>query len=66
MALSDKNMSLLIQKLKDVKKVSSLTGPENNLDTWEQIGRGAKFDELGFSTEGEFKEWILENPYNNL
>ena len=42
---------------------------ENNKETWRRIGNKDKFEELGLD-EGELenflKEFIEDNPYNNL
>jgi hypothetical protein len=41
----------------------------NNADTWGRIGAKDSFSELGLSgTELEdfLKDWIEENPYNNI
>lgn len=42
---------------------------ENNSETWSRIGNKDKFSELelGESELNDFlKEWISDNPYNNL
>jgi len=42
---------------------------ENNSETWSRIGNKDKFSELGLedSELNDFlKEWISDNPYNNL
>lgn len=41
----------------------------NTTATWERIGRGDKFEELGLSPtelENFLSEWITNNPYNNI
>lgn len=41
----------------------------NDFDTWRRIGGKDRFDELGMdkSELDEFlKEWIAENPYQNI
>ena len=42
----------------------------NNRSTWERIGLKDSFSELEFSDESEkesfLKEWIEQNPYNNI
>ena len=42
----------------------------NNIDTWNRIANRDSFSELLFSDESEkesfLKEWINENPYNNI
>ena len=42
---------------------------ENSRETWSRIGNKDKFSELGLddSELNDFlKEWISDNPYNNL
>ena len=42
---------------------------ENNSETWSRIGNKDKFSELGLedSELNDFlKEWISDNPYNNM
>lgn len=42
---------------------------ENNKETWTRIGKGDSFAELGLdkSELNDFlKEWINDNPYNNI
>ena len=42
---------------------------DNTRETWERIGNKDKFSELGLeeSELNDFlKEWISDNPYNNL
>ena len=42
---------------------------ENNSETWSRIGNKDKFSELelGESELNDFlKDWISDNPYNNL
>lgn len=41
----------------------------NNRETWERIGNGDKFAELGLEPselESFLTEWINENPYSNI
>lgn len=37
----------------------------NNSDTWSKIGSG-NWDEAGFESEEEMKQWIADNPYMNI
>ena len=42
---------------------------ENSRETWERIGNRDKFSELGLEgseLDDFLKEWIMENPYENL
>lgn len=42
---------------------------ENNSETWSRIGNKDKFSELGLedSELNDFlKEWMSDNPYNNI
>ena len=62
-------MSLSIDDL-----LNSLQNPnkktlENNAETWRRIGNKDDFAELGLSSselESFLKEFIEENPYNNI
>jgi len=48
------------------KKIKALP---NSKDTWTRIGGKDKFDELEMDSSelNEFlKEWIADNPYNNI
>lgn len=42
---------------------------ENTAETWHRIGENDKFEELGLDTSeltDFLKEWINDNPYNNI
>ena len=42
---------------------------ENNSETWSRIGNKDKFSELGLEDSelnDVLKEWMSDNPYNNL
>ncbi len=55
-------------KLRDIN-INGRTLP-NNINTWSRIANRDSFSELLFSDESEkesfLKEWINENPYNNI
>ena len=56
----------LLMALQNPEKTASL---ENNAETWSRIGNKDKFSELGLegSELNDFlKDWISDNPYNNL
>ena len=56
----------LLMALQNPEKTASL---ENNSETWSRIGNKDKFSELGLeeSELNDFlKEWMSDNPYNNL
>lgn len=41
----------------------------NTKATWERIGNGDKFEELGLepsALDDFLKEWVVDNPYNNI
>lgn len=42
----------------------------NTKETWERIGKRDDFRELGFTSESEkeefLKDWMKNNPYNNI
>lgn len=65
MAISEKNMSLLLKSLKETVAGNKST-LENSADTWSRIGRGDSFADLGFESEEALKEWINLNPYANI
>jgi hypothetical protein len=52
------------------KKSNDFTGLENSRSTWERIGSGDSFAELGFQSQSEkedfLKEWIENNPYQAI
>jgi len=55
--------------LKSLQNPNSKKTLENTKDTWERIGNRDSFDELGLKPselEEFLKEWINENPYNNI
>lgn len=65
MAISEKNMSLLLKSLKETV-AGNKSNLENSVDTWSRIGRGDSFADLGFDSEEALKEWIAGNPYANI
>lgn len=65
MAISQSNLTLLLQKLQDLS-VKSNPSLENSRDTWSKIGSGESFSDLGFDSEEDLKEWIANNPYANI
>jgi hypothetical protein len=52
------------------KKSSDFMGLPNNRETWERIGNGDAFAELGFQNGSEkdewLKEWVEANPYSSI
>ena len=57
----------LLNALQNPEKVT--LSLENNSETWSRIGNKDKFSELGLedSELNDFlKEWMSDNPYNNL
>ena len=57
----------LLNALQNPEKVT--LSLENNSETWSRIGNKDKFSELGLedSELNDFlKDWISDNPYNNL
>ncbi len=56
----------LLNSLQNPNKPSKL---ENNKSTWERIGNKDSFSELGMEAselESFLKDWVKDNPYNNL
>jgi len=51
-------------------KKGDFMGLPNSRETWERIGSGDSFAELGFQSINEkeafLKEWINENPYQAI
>jgi hypothetical protein len=42
---------------------------ENSLsarEIWDMIANRESHEKMGFSSESEMKDWILENPYSDL
>ena len=57
----------LLDSLQDPNKQKKQLA--NTKETWRRIGEKQKFEELGLdgSELTEFlKEWVAENPYNNI
>lgn len=57
----------LLKALQNPEKKSSKL--ENNKATWERIGKGDKFEELGLQPselDSFLKDFIKDNPYNNI
>lgn len=57
----------LLNALQNPEKV--MLSLENNSETWSRIGNKDKFSELGLedSELNDFlKEWMSDNPYNNI
>lgn len=55
----------LLKALQNPKKVVL----ENNKETWSRIGNKDNFSELSLSEselETFLKDWVKENPYNNI
>jgi len=55
----------LLNELRGMKEADKASGLVNNKDTWNKIADG-NFKALGFNTEEELKQWIIENPYSNI
>lgn len=56
----------LLNSLQNPNKASKL---ENNKETWSRIAKRDSFSELGLESselETFLKDWIKDNPYNNL
>lgn len=62
-------MSLSIDDLLNALNNPSKVKLENTFETWERIGKGDLFSELGLE-KGELdeflKEWTKDNPYDNI
>ena len=58
----------LLNALKNPVKSTEIS-LENNKDTWSRINRKDSFSELGLkgsALDDFLKEWISNNPYNNI
>lgn len=55
----------LLNELKNMKEEDKVAHILNNKDTWNKIGQN-DLAALGFETEEELKQWILNNPYSNI
>lgn len=68
--IKESNLTLLLKALKEEtgkKKETFNNGTDRDVsDTWRRIGKREQFDSLGFGSDDEMKEWILNNPYVNL
>ena len=58
-------LEILLEELRGMKEEERKKHLENNADTWSKIGN-RDLEALGFATEEELKEWILQNPYLNM
>lgn len=65
MAISEKNMELLLKSLKETVE-GNKSVLENSSENWARIGRGESFTDLGFDSEEALREWVQENPYANI
>ena len=66
MAKTQLTIDDLLNSLQNPNKKSKL---ENNADTWRRLGNKDAFSELGMDNSelNEFlKEWVKDNPYNNI
>jgi len=57
----------LLNALQNPEKASKKL--ENNKATWERIGKGDKFSELGLEPselDSFLKDFIKDNPYSNI
>jgi hypothetical protein len=62
-------MSLTIDDLLNSLQNPSKPSLENNAETWSRIRNKSGFEELGLegsALDNFLKEWISENPYNNI
>ena len=55
----------LLNELRNMK-ANSNNDPSNTKDFWKKIKNNMGFQDLGFTTEEEFKSWMLANPYANI
>ena len=62
-------MTLTIDDLLNSLQNPNKKGLDNNKATWERIGKGDRFSELGMESselDTFLNEWISNNPYNNI
>jgi hypothetical protein len=54
----------LLNSLKgDNNKTTNRLSPR---EIWDMVANKDSFDKIGFSSEDELKEYLKNNPYNNL
>jgi len=60
-------MSELDNLLKELQglKAEATSKIENNKETWSLISKG-NWEDLGFKSQEEMKQWIENNPYHNM
>ena len=61
-------MALTIEDL-----LNSLKGDNNKTTNglsprkiWDMVANNESFDKMGFSSEEELKQYLVDNPYNNI
>ena len=61
-------MSELEKLLKELQgiKSSGKIQPQNSKELWNKIGSGENFADMGFESQEELNEFILNNPYSNI
>ena len=42
------------------------TNSLSNREIWDMIANKESYDKMGFSNEEELKQYIIDNPYENL
>ena len=35
-------------------------------EIWDMLAKRKTYDEMGFMSENDLKDWIIENPYDNI
>lgn len=70
MATIEELLKSMLTLQSDKKSTGDFTGLQNSRETWERIGNGDAFPELGFQNGSDkdafLKEWINENPYTAI
>ncbi len=55
----------LLNELKNMKSETK-NSPQNSKELWNKIGSGESWEDMGFESEDEMKQFILSNPYSNI
>lgn len=70
MATIEELLKSMLTLSSDKKSTGDFTGLQNSRETWERIGNGDAFAELGFQNGSDkdafLKEWIDSNPYQAI
>jgi hypothetical protein len=70
MATIEELLKSMLTLQSEKKSSSDFMGLPNSRETWERIGNGDAFEELGFQNGSDkdawLKDWIESNPYTAI